>query len=397
MKNVVIIDSVRTAIGKLGGTLGNETVDFLGAKVIGELNARTGLEKSSVEEVIMGQAKQSADVSNLARVAALRAGLPEEVPAYTVHRQCGSGVQAINNAAQQIAAGLSDIIIAGGAESMSTAPYYVNGVRFGVTAGDTSLKDPNTASQPGSQPRETYGDLIMGVTAENIAEKYSISREEQDEFALRSQVNARHAIEKGYFEKEIVPYEIKTRKGTIEFKTDEHLRETSLDNLAGLKPVFKAGGSVTAGNSSGRNDGAAALLVMSEEEALKRGYRPKARVIAQAAAGCSPEFMGMGPVHATLKALKQTNLSIADLDVIELNEAFAAQALGCIKKLGLDINKVNPNGGAIAMGHPIGATGAILFTKLIHELERTGKKYGLVTLCIAGGLGISTIIENTQL
>ncbi|MFD6441407.1 thiolase family protein [Peribacillus sp. NPDC060186] len=397
MKNVVIIDSVRTAIGKLGGTLGNETVDYLGAKVIGELIARTGLEKSPVEEVIMGQAKQSADASNLARVAALRAGLPEEVPAYTVHRQCGSGVQAVNNAAQQIAAGLSDIIIAGGAESMSTAPYYVNGVRFGVTAGDTSLKDPNTASQPGSQPRETYGDLIMGVTAENIAEKYSISREEQDEFALRSQVNARHAIEKGYFEKEIVPYEIKTRKGTIDFKTDEHLRETSLDKLAALKPVFKAGGSVTAGNSSGRNDGAAALLVMSEEEALKRGYRPKARVIAQAAAGCSPEFMGMGPVHATLKALKQTNLSIADLDVIELNEAFAAQALGCIKKLGLDINKVNPNGGAIAMGHPIGATGAVLFTKLIHELERTGKKYGLVTLCIAGGLGISTIIENTQL
>ncbi|WP_285766786.1 thiolase family protein [Peribacillus sp. SI8-4] len=397
MKNVVIIDSVRTAIGKLGGALGNETVDFLGAKVIGELLARTGLEKSTVEEVIMGQAKQSADVSNLARVAALRAGLPEEVPAYTVHRQCGSGVQAINNASQQIACGLSNIIIAGGAESMSTAPYYVNGVRFGVTAGNTSLKDPNTASQPGSQPRETYGDLIMGVTAENIAEKYSISRKEQDEFALRSQENARHAIEKGYFDKEIVTYEIKTRKGTIEFKTDEHLRQTSLDKLAGLKPVFKEGGSVTAGNSSGRNDGAAALLVMSEEEALKRGYRPKARVIAQAAAGCSPKFMGMGPVHATLKALKQTNLSIHDLDVIELNEAFASQALGCIKELGLDINKVNPNGGAIAMGHPIGATGAVLFTKLIHELERTDKKYGLVTLCIAGGLGISTIIENTQL
>ncbi|WP_404331769.1 thiolase family protein [Mesobacillus maritimus] len=396
MKNVVIIDSVRTAIGKLGGTLGNETVDLLGAKVIEELITRTGMESSAIEEVVMGQAKQNADVSNLARVAALRAGIPVDVPAYTVHRQCGSGVQAVNNAAQQILSGLSDIIIAGGAESMSTAPYYVNQVRFGIKAGDTLLKDPNTASQPGSQPREVYGDLIMGVTAENIAEKYSISREEQDEFALRSQVNAKNAIEKGYFNKEIVPFAIKSRKGTIQFQMDEHPRETTLEKLAGLKPVFKDGGSVTAGNSSGRNDGAAALLVMSEEEALKRGYKPKARIIAQAAAGCSPEFMGMGPVHATLKALKQTNLTVADLDVIELNEAFAAQALGCIKELGLDIEKVNPNGGAIAMGHPIGATGAILLTKLLHELERTGKKYGLVTLCIAGGLGISTIIENMQ-
>ncbi|MBK5446926.1 thiolase family protein [Peribacillus sp. TH24] len=396
MKNVVIVDSVRLAIGKLGGTLGNETVDFLASKVIEELISRTNLDKSAVEEVIMGQAKLSADVSNLARVAMLRSGIPVEVPAYTVHRQCGSGVQAVNSAAQQIQTGLSDIIIAGGAESMSTAPYYVNSVRFGVKAGDTLLKDPNTASQPGSQPRETYGDLIMGVTAENISEKYGITRKEQDEFALRSQENAHNAIEKGFFEKEIIPYAIKSRKGTIEFKVDEHPRETTLEKLAGLKPVFKEGGTVTAGNSSGRNDGAAALLVMSEEEALKRGYKPKARIIAQAAAGCSPEMMGMGPVHATLKALKQTNLTIDDLGVIELNEAFAAQALGCIKELGLDLNKVNPNGGAIAMGHPIGATGAILFTKLVHELERTGKKYGLVTLCIAGGLGISTIVENLQ-
>lgn len=396
LKNAVIIDSVRTAIGKLGGTLGDVTVDCLGAKVIEELIVRTNLDKNLIDEVIMGQAKQSADVSNLARVAMLRAGIPVEVPGYTVHRQCGSGVQAVNNAAQQINAGLSDIIIAGGAESMSTAPYYVNHVRFGTKSGDILLKDPNTASQPGSQPREVYGDLNMGMTAENIAEKYNISREEQDEFALRSQENAYNAISKGYFDKEIVPYEIKNKKGIIEFKIDEHPRQTSLEKLAALKPVFKEGGTVTAGNASGRNDGAAALLVMSEEEALRRGYKPKARIIAQAAAGCSPEYMGMGPVHATLKALKQTNLSIHDIDVIELNEAFAAQALGCIKELGLDMNKVNPNGGAIAMGHPIGATGAILLTKLLHELEKTGKKYGLVTLCIAGGLGISTIIENTQ-
>ncbi|WP_211270656.1 thiolase family protein [Paenisporosarcina indica] len=396
MKNVVIVDAVRTAIGKLGGSIGNETVDFLGSHVISELVRRTELDKSAVEEVILGQAKQSADASNLARVAMLRAGIPVEVPGYTVHRQCGSGVQAVNSAAQQIQTGLSDIIIAGGAESMSTAPYYVNGVRFGTKSGDVSLKDPNTASQPGSQPREVYGDLNMGITAENVAEKYGISRGAQDEFALISQEKAKNAIEKGYFEKEIAPYPVKTRKGIIEFKVDEHPRETTLEKLAGLKPVFKEGGTVTAGNASGRNDGAAALLVMSEDEALKRGYKPKARILAQASVGCSPELMGMGPVYSMLKALKQTNLTMADLDVVELNEAFAAQAVACVNELGIDVGKVNPNGGAIAMGHPIGATGAILLTKLIHELERTGKKYGAVTLCIAGGLGIATIVENMQ-
>ena len=396
MKNVVIVDAVRTAIGKLGGSIGNETVDFLGSHAIEELIRRTDLDKSAVEEVILGQAKQSSDASNLARVAMLRAGIPVEVPGYTIHRQCGSGVQAVNSAAQQIQTGLSDIIIAGGAESMSTAPYYVNSVRFGTKSGDVSLKDPNTASQPGSQPREIYGDLNMGITAENIAEKYGISREAQDEFALSSQEKTKNAIEKGYFEKEIAPYPVKTRKGIVEFKVDEHPRETTLEKLALLKPVFKEGGTVTAGNASGRNDGAAALLVMSEDEALKRGYQPKARIIAQASAGCAPELMGMGPVYATLKALKQTNLSMADLDVVELNEAFAAQAIACVNELGLDYSKVNPNGGAIAMGHPIGATGAILLTKLVHELERTGKKYGVVTLCIAGGMGIATIVENLR-
>lgn len=396
MKNVVIVVAVRTAIGKLGGSIGNESPDFLGAHVIEELIQRTNLEKVAVEEVILGQAKQSADASNLARVAMLRAGIPVETPGYTIHRQCGSGVQAVNSAMQQIQTGLSDIIIAGGAESMSTAPYYVNRVRFGTKSGDVSLKDPNTASQPGSQPREIYGDLNMGITAENIAEKYGISREAQDEFALGSQEKAKNAIEKGYFKKEIAPYQVKTRKGVVTFEVDEHPRETTLEKLASLKPVFKEGGTVTAGNASGRNDGAAALLVMSEDEALKRGYKPKARIIAQASVGCSPELMGMGPVYAMQKALKQTNLSAADLDVVELNEAFASQAIACVNILGLDYKKVNPNGGAIAMGHPIGATGAILMTKLVYELERTGKKYGAVTLCIAGGMGIATIIENMQ-
>jgi acetyl-CoA C-acetyltransferase len=270
-------------------------------------------------------------------------------------------------------------------------------IRFGLKSGNGQLLDPNTESQPGSQPVEDYGMLTMGMTAENLAEKYSISRTEQDEFALRSQENARRAISTEIFTKEIVPYQIKTKKGLMEFNVDEHPRETSLEKLANLKPVFKKNGTVTAGNSSGRNDGASALILMSEEAAKRHGKKPKARVIAQAAAGVSPNYMGLGPVNSTLKALQISGLKLNDIDLIELNEAFSAQALAVIKELKLDMNKVNPNGGAIAMGHPIGATGAILATKLIHELERTGKRYGLVTLCIAGGLGISTIIENQQI
>jgi len=397
LSNVVIIDSVRTAIGKLGGALENVPADFLAAAVLDEVIKRADIPKESIDEVIMGQAKQSSDASNLARVASLRAGFPVEVPGYTVHRQCGSGIQAINSASQQIQSGLGDVIIAGGAESMSTAPYYMRNIRFGLKSGNGQLLDPNTESQPGSQPIEDYGMLTMGMTAENLAEKYSISRTEQDEFALRSQENARRAISTEIFTKEIVPYQLKTKKGLLEFNVDEHPRETSLEKLASLKPVFKTNGTVTAGNSSGRNDGASALILMSEEAAKRHGKKPKARVIAQAAAGVSPNYMGLGPVNSTLKALQMSGLKLDDIALIELNEAFSAQALAVIKELKLDMNKVNPNGGAIAMGHPIGATGAILATKLIHELERTGKRYGLVTLCIAGGLGISTIIENQQI
>ncbi|WP_252314105.1 thiolase family protein, partial [Sinobaca sp. H24] len=239
---------------------------------------KRGISKDVIEEVIIGQAKQSADVSNVARVSSLRADLPATIPGYTIHRQCGSGVQAVNSAAQQIYSHLSDVIIAGGAESMSTAPYYVNGVRFGVKAGNVELKDPNTASQPGSQPMEQYGDLNMGITAENVADKYNITREEQDEFALMSQDRAKKAIKNGYFDKEIIPYSVKSKKGDIEFKVDEHPRDTTLEKLKKLKPAFKQNGSVTAGNASGRNDGAAALLVMSEEAAEKNGLQPKVRI-----------------------------------------------------------------------------------------------------------------------
>ena len=395
MREVVIVESVRTAIGKLGGALGQETVDNLATKVIQELMKRAAIDPALVNEVILGQAKQSADTSNLARLASLQAGIPIEVPGYTVHRQCGSGVQAVNSAAQQIQLGLSDIIIAGGAESMSTAPYYLRNARFGFQSGNGLLLDPNTESQPGSQPAE-YGITTMGMTAENLAEKYNISRQEQDEFAHHSQEKTARAIESGYFEQQIVPYEIKQRKTVVEFKTDEHPRLSSVEKLGSLKAVFKTDGTVTAGNSSGRNDGASALLVMEKETAERLGLKPKVKIIAQAAAGVDPRIMGIGPVPSTIKALKQANLSIDDIDIIELNEAFAAQSIAVIKELGIDVEKVNPNGGAIAMGHPIGATGAILFTKLIHELERTGKRYGLVTLCIAGGLGITTIIENLQ-
>ncbi|MGQ7280705.1 thiolase family protein [Brevibacillus thermoruber] len=396
MRNAVIIDSVRLPIGRMGGTLRDVLVDFLAARVISEMIARTGIQPSDVDEVIMGQAKQSTDSANLARLALLRAGLPVEVPGYTVHRQCGAGLQAINNAAQQIMCGLADVVIAGGAESMSTAPYYIRHARYGYGAGNGELLDPNTESQPRSQPIEVYGNLTMGLTAENLAEKYQISREEQDEFAMRSQELAHQAIQQGRFQREIVPYEIKNKKETIVFDTDEHPRLTSLDKLAALQPVFKAGGSVTAGNSSGRNDGASVVLMMSEEAAKKHGLKPRAKVIAQAVAGVSPEIMGIGPVPATQKALKQAGLTLDDIGLIELNEAFAAQALAVIKELGMKLDRVNVNGGAIALGHPIGATGAILMTKLLHEMDRRGEKYGMVTLCIGGGQGITTIVENLQ-
>ncbi|MEK3800369.1 thiolase family protein [Peribacillus sp. FSL H8-0477] len=396
MKNVLIVDSVRTAVGRIGGSLRNVDVDFLAAKVIEEVINRTGVAKKDIDEVIMGQAKQSTDAPNLARLALLRAGLPIEVTGYTVHRQCGSGLQAIHNGAQQIMCGLSEIVIAGGAESMSGAPFYIRNGRYGFGVGNTEILDSNTESQPRAQPIEIYGNLTMGITAENLAEKYQISREEQDEFALRSQVLAQDAIEAGRFNSQIVPYEVKQRKHSFIFDKDEHPRETNMETLRKLKPVFKENGTVTAGNTSGRNDGAGAVLLMTDEAAQKFDLKPKAKVIAQAVAGVSPEIMGIGPAPATRKALKQAGLTLEDISLIELNEAFAAQSLAVIKELGLDLNRVNVNGGAIALGHPIGGSGAVLMTKLLHELERRGERYGLATFCIGGGLGITTIVENLQ-
>ncbi|HWO75233.1 MAG TPA: thiolase family protein [Bacillus sp. (in: firmicutes)] len=396
MRNVVIVDGVRTAIGKMGGTLKDVEVDILSEAVMREVLNRTGIDGKEIDQVVWGHAKQSSDHPNLARLAALRAGLPVEIPGYTVHRQCASGLQAILNAAQEIMCGLSDIVLAGGAESMSTAPYYLRKARYGYGAGNGEILDPNTESQPRAQPIEVYGNLTMGLTAENLAEKYQISRTEQDEFAQLSQERAARAISNGTFKQEIVPLELKRKKETIVFDQDEHPRVSSIEKLGQLKPVFKERGSVTAGNSSGRNDGAAAVLVMAEEVAQKRGLKARLRLVAQGSAGVSPEIMGIGPVPATMKALNQAGLSMEDIELIELNEAFAAQTLAVMKVLNLDVERVNVNGGAIALGHPIGGTGAILMTKIMHEMERSGKRYGLVTLCIGGGQGLSAIVENLR-
>ncbi|WP_206812017.1 thiolase family protein [Paradesulfitobacterium ferrireducens] len=394
MQEAVILAGVRTAVGRVGGSLQDVEVDFLAARVIREVLDRSGIPDQAVDEVILGQTKQSSDNPNLARLSLLRANMPEDVPAYTVHRQCGSGLTAVNNAVQAIWSGYSDLVIAGGAESMSTAPYYLRNARYGYRMGNAEILDPNTESQPRCQPEERYGRLTMGLTAENLAEKYNISRQEQDEFALMSQERALRAIRNGLFKEEIVPYEVKQKKGVTVFDTDEHPRETTLAQLAKLPPVFKDGGSVTAGNSSGRNDGAAVVIIATPEKAKEFGLKPIAKVIGMGARGVPPQIMGIGPVPATQAALKMAGLTLGQIDLIELNEAFAAQSLAVVKELGLDLEKTNVNGGAIALGHPLGATGAIILIKLLNELRRTGKKYGLATLCIGGGMGISTIVEN---
>jgi len=394
MQEAVIVAGVRTAIGRVGGAFKDIEVDYLAAQVIKEVLARSGISDGAIDEVIFGHTKQSGDNPNLARLAWLRANMSEEVPAYTVHRQCGSALTALNNGVQSIWSGTQETVMAGGAESMSTAPYYLRNARYGFRMGNAEILDSNTESQPRCQPQDRYGHLTMGITAENLAEKYNISRQEQDEFALISQERAIRAIREGLFKEEIVPYEIKEKKGVVTFDTDEHPRETSMTQLTKLAPVFKEGGTVTAGNSSGRNDAAAVVIVTTPEKAKAYGVKPLARVIGIGAKGVPPQIMGIGPVPATHAALKMAGLTLKQIDLIELNEAFAAQSLAVIKELGLDIAKTNVNGGAIALGHPLGATGAIILIKLINELKRTGKRYGLATMCIGGGQGISTIVEN---
>jgi acetyl-CoA C-acetyltransferase len=394
MRDVVIVSAVRTALGKVGGSLKDVPPEDLARVVMLAAVERAGIEPASVDEVIIGQTKQSADAANLARVAALKAGFPVEVPAYTVMRQCGSGLQAVHNAVQAIRAGEAEIVVAGGVESMSLAPYYLRGARFGFLSGNAVVVDSNTESQPRSQPYEVYGDLTMGLTAENLAERYAIAREEQDEFALESQARAWRAIEGGRFRDEIVPVEAPVRKGPpLLFDTDEHPRKTSLVKLAALRPVFKEGGSVTAGNSSGRNDGGACLVLMSADAARARSIQPLATVRGQAVAAVDPRIMGIGPAPAARKALERAGLALSDIGLFEVNEAFAAQSLAVVKELGLDREILNVNGGAIALGHPLGCSGARILTTLLHEMRRRGTRYGLAGICIAGGQGMATVVE----
>jgi acetyl-CoA C-acetyltransferase len=394
MRDVVIVSAARTALGRVGGTIKDVLPEDLARIVILAAVERAAVEPEVVDEVIIGQTKQSADAANLARVAALKAGFPVEIPAYTVMRQCGSGLQAIHNAVQVIRAEEADIVVAGGIESMSLAPYYLRGARFGFTSGNTVVVDSNTESQPRSQPYEVYGDLTMGLTAENVAEKYGISREEQDVFALQSQERAADAIRSGRFKDEIVPVVVPKRKGDpVVFDTDEHPRETSLEKLAKLKPVFKDGGSVTAGNSSGRNDGGACLVLMDADTAKARGIKPMATIRGQATAGVDPRIMGIGPAPASRRALSRAGLALSDMGLIEVNEAFAAQSLGVVKELELDQDIVNVNGGAIALGHPLGCSGARILTTLLYEMRRRGTRYGLASICIAGGQGMATVVE----
>ena len=397
MNDVVIVSATRTALGRVGGTIKSVQPEEIAKIVITAAVERAGIEPASVDEVIIGQTKQSADAANLARVAALKAGFPVEVPAYTVMRQCGSGLQAIHNAVQAIRAEEAEVVVAGGIESMSLAPYYLRGARFGFTSGNTVVVDSNTESQPRSQPYEVYGDLTMGLTAENLAEKYQISREEQDAFALQSQERAFDAIENGRFKDEIVPVEAPQRKGPpAVFDTDEHPRRTSLEALAKLRPVFKEGGSVTAGNSSGRNDGGACLVLMSADAAKKKGITPLATVRGQAVAAVDPRIMGIGPAPASRKALERAGLTLSHIGLIEVNEAFAAQALAVIKELELDQEIVNVNGGAVALGHPLGCSGARIMTTLLYEMRRRGTRYGLAGICIAGGQGMASVVEMAQ-
>lgn len=388
--DIVILGAARTAIGTFGGTLAGTPATHLGATVARAAMERAGVEGGQIGHVVFGNVinTEPRDMY-LSRVAAMEAGVPDAVPAMNVNRLCGSGVQAIVSAVQSLMLGDAEFALAGGAESMSRAPYITPAARWGQKMGDVAQLDMllGTLNCP-------FGTGHMGITAENVAGEHSVSREEQDAFALLSQERAAAAIEAGRFVDQIVPVEVKQRREMVAFEVDEHPKGTTLEKLAGLRPVFQKDGTVTAGNASGINDGAAALVLGRASSAASSGLRPLARVIGYAHAGVRPEVMGIGPVPAVTKLFEKTGLSAGDFDVIESNEAFASQALAVSKELGFDPARVNPNGGAIALGHPVGATGAIITTKALYELERVQGKRALVTMCIGGGQGIALAIER---
>ncbi|MCA8881031.1 MAG: acetyl-CoA C-acyltransferase family protein [Rhodobacteraceae bacterium] len=390
MTEIVILDGARTAIGTFGGSLAGTPATTLGATAAKAALERSGVAPEKIGHVAMGHVINSEPRDMyLSRVTAIEAGVPKEAPAMNVNRLCGSGMQATISVIQSLMLGDAEFGLAGGSENMSRGPYVVPAIRWGQKMGDAGAVDMmvGTLTCP-------FGTGHMGVTAENVASEHQISREAQDAFALESQERTARAIAEGRFKSQIVPVEVTVKRQTVAFDTDEHPKATTLDKLASLKPVFKKDGSVTAGNASGINDGAAALVLATADAAESAGLSPKARILGYAHAGVRPEVMGIGPVPAVEKLLAKTGLSVDDFDVIESNEAFAAQALAVSKGLGFDPEKVNPNGGAIALGHPVGATGAILIVKALYELERTGGKRGLCTMCIGGGQGIAIAIER---
>lgn len=387
MREVVIVSAVRTPIAKQKSALKDLDPSIYGAFVIKEAVRRASINEEEVDDVIFGNCM--AGGGNMARLSSLEAGLPITVPGITIDRACGSGINAVALAAERIVAGGCDIIVAGGTESMTRAPYLLE-----PAAASYSAMPPKFIRRPLSPKR--VGDPPMGVTAENLVEQYGITREEQDEFSYKSQQKMAKAMEEGRFDEQILPIKLKDRKGEeIIFDKDEHPRpNTTVETLSNLNPVFKEGGSVTAGNSSGINDGASALVLMSSEEAEKRGLEPLAKVTASAVAGVDPNIMGIGPVPSTQKLLERSNLTLDDIDLIEINEAFAAQVLACDRELHFDMDKVNVNGGAIAHGHPIAATGGMLVAKIVYEMKRRDVKRGLVTACCGGGQGISLLVER---
>lgn len=396
LSDAFIIDAVRTPVGRHGGALSAVRPDDLAAHAVSALLERTGIDPAEVEDVILGCANQAGeDNRNVARMAALLAGMPVSVPGQTVNRLCGSGLQTVNDAFHAICAGEGEIFVAGGTESMSRAPFIMLKPDRAFARGVPEVADSVLGWRFVNRLMPEHWTVGLGETAENVAEKWKVSRERQDAFALESQRRAAAAMEAGRFDDEIAPLDVPQRRGPpVRVDRDEHPRpDTTLEKLARLKPAFRKGGTVTAGNASGLNDGAAALLVVEGDRAAALGLDPMARVIASAVAGVEPHLMGTGPIPATRRVLERTGLSVDDLDLIELNEAFASQSLVCIDELGLDPERVNVNGGAIALGHPLGCTGARLLTTLVHELRRRGGGMGLVTMCIGVGQGIATVVE----
>ncbi len=390
-REVVVLSGVRTAIGNFGGSLKDQPPSELAAQVVREAVKRAGVDPAEIGQVVFGNIIHTDGHDHyLARVAGVKGGLPVDVPALTLNRLCGSGLQAIISAAQTIMLGDADAAVAGGAESMSRSPYWAHAMRWGARMNDVTMVDVMVAAL-----NDPFDDVHMGVTAENIARKWEISREDQDALAVESHKRAAAAIAEGRFKDQILPIEIKVKGGTQLFDTDESVRpDTSMEKLAKLRPVFLKDGTVTAGNASSINDAAAAVVLMERSVAEQRGYKPMGRLVGYSVVGVDPKYMGIGPVPAVRKVLERTGLTINDIDVFELNEAFAAQALAVIRDLELPMEKVNPNGSGISLGHPIGATGAILTVKALYELHRIGGRYACVTMCIGGGQGIAAIFER---